>query len=84
MTELTCRDVAEFLMAYLAHELEPAQREAFEAHVAVCDRCVAYIRSYEQTVRLGKAAFGRLDQPVDEQVPQELVAAILAARRPLR
>lgn len=81
MTELTCRDVVEFLMDYQAHDLDPAQRHAFEAHVAVCDECVAYIRSYEQTVRLGKAAFERLEEPADEQLPKELIQAILAARR---
>jgi anti-sigma factor RsiW len=81
MTALTCRDVAGFLLDYLAHDLDPAQRAEFEAHLAVCDACVEYIRGYELAVRLGKAAFARPDEPADEQVPRELVAAILAARR---
>ena len=38
------------------------------------------MRSYEQTVRLGKAAFGHPDGPVPEAVPEELVKAILSAR----
>jgi anti-sigma factor RsiW len=80
MTELTCRDVVEFLMDYLTHELDASQRHAFEAHVAVCDECVRYIRSYEQTVRLGKAAFERLE-PADGQLPKKLIQAILDARR---
>jgi anti-sigma factor RsiW len=84
MTDLTCRDVVEFLMDYLDHDLEPAQRDIFEAHLAHCDRCVAYIRSYEQTVRCGRQAFDRLDQPADAQLPAELVDAILAARRRAR
>jgi len=32
-------------------------------------------------VLLGKAAFDRLDEPADEQLPRKLVQAILAARR---
>jgi anti-sigma factor RsiW len=81
MTELTCRDVVEFLMDYLTHELDASQRHAFEAHVAVCDECVRYIRSYEQTVRLGKAAFECLEEPADGQLPKKLIQAILDARR---
>lgn len=81
MSELTCREVVEFLMAYVTHELDPVQRHAFEAHLAVCDECVAYIRSYEQTVGLGKAAFESLEAPADEKAPRKLIEAILAARR---
>jgi anti-sigma factor RsiW len=80
MTELTCREVVEFLMDYLAHQLDPIQRQAFDAHLAGCDECVAYIASYERTVRLGKQAL-ELDEPANEQVPDTLIKAILAARR---
>jgi anti-sigma factor RsiW len=81
MTELTCRDVVEFLVDYLDHELDPAQRHAFEAHLTECDECVAYIRSYEQAVRLGQAAFEPPEAPAEAHVPAQLVRAVLAARR---
>lgn len=73
---MTCREVTEFLMEYVSAELPLDQRMAFEEHVKRCPECIAYLRSYEETVRLGKAAFA---QP--EEVPEELVQAILAARR---
>ena len=79
MNELTCRDVADFLMAYLDRELDPPQRTAFEAHLAVCDECARYLRSYEQTVRLAKAAGRDADEP--EEVPERLVQSVLAARK---
>jgi len=81
MTDLTCRDVVEFLMDYLDHALDPAQQQAFESHLAHCDECVVYLRSYEQTVRLGRAAFDDLDDPAAARLPRELVDAIVAARR---
>lgn len=84
MSELTCRDVVEFLAAYLDGELEPPQRHAFETHLAKCDDCVVYIRSYEETVRLGKSAFSKLDEPAEGSVPRGLAEAILAARRKAR
>ena len=79
-SELTCRDVVDFLIDYLAGGLDAGQRAAFEAHLAMCDDCVTYLRQYEETVRLGKAAFDRLDAAADDHLPQELVDAILAAR----
>lgn len=81
MNELTCRDVVEVLMDYLDGDLTSRQREEFEAHLAVCNDCAAYLRQYEETVRLGRAAFERLDDPGAERVPPALVRAILAARR---
>jgi len=81
MATLTCREVVAFLMDYLAHSLDPAQRAEFEAHLVDCDECVAYLRSYEQTVRLGRAAFDDADAAAEAHVPRQLVEAILAARR---
>jgi anti-sigma factor RsiW len=77
---MTCREVSEFLMSYLDDELEAAQREEFEAHLALCGDCVRYLESYEQTVRLGRAAFPRADEPAEGVVPERLVRAIVAAR----
>ena len=40
-----------------------------------------YLKSYEETMRLGKAVFADPDAPVPANVPEELVQAILASRR---
>lgn len=77
---MTCRTVIEFLAEYLSGELLDHQRVAFDAHLAECSACVAYLKSYERTVALGKDAFADPDAPVPTEVPDELVKAILAAR----
>ena len=74
---LTCRDVAAFLGAYTAGELRPQQRGAFDAHLAQCPDCRTYLHQYEETRRLAKRA---CDDALEAGVPEELVAAILAAR----
>jgi anti-sigma factor RsiW len=79
--ELTCREVADFLMAYDDGELATPERAAFDAHLAECPDCVAYLQSYRATVALGKRAFADEDAAAAEQVPEKLVAAVLAARR---
>jgi anti-sigma factor RsiW len=77
---MTCRELVDFLMSYLDGDLPPDQRKRFEEHLSVCPLCVNYMGTYIETVRLGKAACTPLDQPVPDDVPEELVRAILAAR----
>jgi anti-sigma factor RsiW len=78
---MTCRDIAEFLSDYLDNSLPEAQRAVFEAHLAECPDCVVYLQTYQETIRLGKAACAHSDDPIPPDVPDELVRAILAARR---
>jgi anti-sigma factor RsiW len=74
---VNCRTLIEFLMAYLDGELPDAERAQFEAHLAECPWCVAYLKTYQETVRLGKAV---LTEPEAPPPPEELVRAVLAAR----
>lgn len=78
---ITCREIADFLMAYLDRELPEGQRCAFEQHLGDCPGCVRYLRSYEATVRLGKCLCDDAAAQPPGDVPEELVRAILAARR---
>lgn len=75
---ITCREVADFLMGYLDRELDVATRESFEEHLACCPPCVHYLESYRKTVELAR----KVAEDVPERVPEELVKAILAARKP--
>jgi anti-sigma factor RsiW len=77
---VTCRTFITFLMEYLGGELSAAERAEFDAHLAECPWCVAYLQNYQEAIRLGKAVFADEDAAVPEEVPEELVRAILAAR----
>jgi anti-sigma factor RsiW len=79
---VTCREFADFMMDYLSGELSAEQRANFEQHLSLCANCRKYLTSYEESVKLGKAAFDDERDPVPTEVPAELVKAILAARRP--
>jgi anti-sigma factor RsiW len=78
---ITCRELIEFLNLYLDGELPPERVVEFERHLSVCDSCVNYLATYKKTIALGKAACEDLDSPVGADVPEELVAVILSARR---
>jgi anti-sigma factor RsiW len=78
---MTCFEFTEFLMAYLDGELPPEQHAQFQEHMDRCPPCVRYLHSYRLTVRLGREAFADPDAAVSDDVPEELVRAVLAARR---
>ncbi len=78
---MTCREMVEFLTDFTNGELPPAQARIFEEHLDCCPPCLDYLESYKTTVRLGKAVCQIPDGPPPEEAPQELLRAILAARK---
>jgi anti-sigma factor RsiW len=78
---MTCLEALEALSDYLAGELPPQQRERLEEHLVECADCRAYLRSFEQTIRLGNAAWHERDSGGLHEMPEELIQAILASRK---
>jgi anti-sigma factor RsiW len=78
---VTCREFAEFIAAFLDAGLPDAERQAFERHLGRCRNCARYLEGYRETVALGKQAFVTPDESLPSDVPDELVDAILQARR---
>lgn len=77
----SCREFVEFLADYLAGALPGERGAAFDGHLAACPACASYLHSYLAAVRLGRLVACD-DEPAPEDLPPELVEAILAARRP--
>ena len=77
---MTCRDFADFLDRYLAATLPAPILRRFERHLSVCPNCQRYLAQYRDTIALGRSAFDELADTVPGDVPDDLVAAILAAR----
>ena len=76
----TCREWIEFLWRYESGELSHTERATCDAHLARCQPCVRYLQSYEETTTLGRSVFATPEGPVPDDVPEELVQAILSAR----
>lgn len=77
---MTCRDLAEYLLAYLDDELPRSERRAFDRHLFWCKACRAYLESYRATVELARSLGTPLPDEAPEPVPEHLIAAVLAAR----
>lgn len=78
---LTCRDFIEFLSDYLEDNLPSDERAVFDEHLAVCPACVAYLNTYRDTIRLSRETWSEFHGDSWENAPEDLVQAILAARR---
>jgi anti-sigma factor RsiW len=77
---VTCREFADFMADYLSGELSADARATFERHLGLCANCRNYLTSYDETVKLGKAAFDDETGAVPAEVPEQLIKAILDAR----
>ena len=79
---MNCRETIDFLMAYLDGELPDDERRKFEHHLGDCPPCVSYMESYRDTLKLGRCACESHEESAPPEIPERLVQAILAARKP--
>ena len=79
---MKCQDTLEQLSEYLARNLSIEEANRFERHFAECPECREYLRSFQQVIRLGQAAWREPDDSVAANMPEELIQAILALRKP--
>ena len=75
---MTCRELIEFLMDYVEGDLPDNQRATFEDHLNRCPPCRSYLDTYRKSVDLTSICY---DEDVPPDVPEELIKAILAARK---
>ncbi len=77
---MKCREVIEFLDRYLSEEIPDTQRREFDWHLRLCRSCRAYLRTYRDTIHLEKRSLSAVGSADSLEIPEELVAAILASR----
>ncbi len=78
---MSCKEVEEFLMDYLEGNLGFCTRVRFRLHILMCPDCPKYIQEYKNTVVLGKSMFDHLDDESIENVPEEIIHAILSIKK---
>ncbi|MCW2985055.1 MAG: anti-sigma factor [Conexibacter sp.] len=69
---LACRELVELVTEYLEDGLGAADRARFEAHIAACEHCSAYL----EQMRLTLTVVGHIEpEALDPHVEQELLDA---------
>jgi anti-sigma factor RsiW len=77
---ITCKEFEGFVLSYLDDDLPAAQRSVFELHMRLCRECRDYLAAYQRAQELGVATLGPCEEAVPDDVPEDLVKAILDAR----
>ena len=49
---ITCEQVTALLIDYVAGDLDPATTRVLEQHVHNCPDCLAFLRTYRESIRL--------------------------------
>lgn len=78
---MNCREFVDFILRYLNGEADPAERRTFEEHLEACPPCLTYLETYRSTVSLERELCQDPLGDVPAEAPEELVRAVLAARR---
>ena len=78
---ITCREFEAFVLRYLDNELTERERTVFERHLKFCRECREYLAAYRRSIELGRAVISEGDAPVPDDVPRDLITAVLDATR---
>ena len=52
LAHLNCRELVELVTAYLEGDLSSGERRRFDAHLAACDGCTAYVEQMRRAIEL--------------------------------
>lgn len=78
---ITCREFEDFIMDYLDESLPAKQRKRFEWHLRLCRECREYLAAYQRAMELGQATLGTTSDDLPEDIPEDLVKAVLDSRQ---
>ena len=80
MPLLTCQELLDYLSDYVEGRLPAAEHARMDEHLAVCPPCVDYLHSFQATLAACRA-LRSADLAQLPEMPEELIHAILAARK---
>ncbi|MGI9204904.1 MAG: anti-sigma factor family protein [Woeseiaceae bacterium] len=78
---ITCKEFEDFVLAYLEGDLSPKQKSVFEWHLRLCSECREYLAAYRRSLEIADAVLAPPNSPVPADVPEDLIKAILDARK---
>lgn len=77
---MTCGEVEDILFDYVEGNLSGYALLKFEFHIKACRECRDYLAAYRKSIELGSEILGPSKDPAPDDLPSDLVNAILAAR----
>lgn len=77
---ITCEEFEDFIISYFEGELSRGQRIIFDVHLKVCKECREYLKAYRASMDVSKGALIGSETETLNDVPEDLVEAVIAAR----
>jgi len=69
--ELTCQELVELVTDYLEGALSPSDQARFQAHLAMCRHCTAYLAQMQRTIQvLGRLTEASLEPSARDELLQ--------------
>lgn len=78
---LTCAEFQEMLDAYIDGDLSVGARAMVDFHTKTCPICDRYLAAYRKVRDLAAETLTEDETAALEEVPEDLVTAVLAARK---
>jgi anti-sigma factor RsiW len=75
---ITCRELAELLIDFIAGELPPEHHQRIEQHLRDCPPCEVFLKTYQLTIHLTRQL---PCQPLPPQLVERLRAAVEEIRK---
>ncbi len=77
---ITCREFEDFIIAYFEGNLPKNQRRLFEIHLRFCRECREYLAAYKASMEAAKQGLSDDAMALPEEVPEDLIAAVIGSR----
>jgi anti-sigma factor RsiW len=78
---VSCKDVGARLAPFLRGELSFSDRLAIHRHLARCEQCARQVERGRDAMDVSKSALASAVDPIADEVPEQLVRAILVTCR---
>jgi len=78
---VTCKEFDDFLVDYFDGTLTSRQNTIFELHLKFCPKCRDYLAVYKRSIELSQAILKKENDELPDNVPADLIKAILETRR---
>lgn len=79
-----CKSFDAFIVDYIDDNLTDEERRIFIKHMNECPPCKKYLDNYQNSIRLSQTAFSKTKECSKKEIPEQLISAILDARKDVK
>jgi predicted anti-sigma-YlaC factor YlaD len=78
---MNCKELAYLLADYLDGSMDPMMRAELAEHIAMCEPCMAFARTYRTTCRKASELRDNIEYKIPDEVRERLTSFLVAVAR---